>query len=152
MARLVQSIRDNPEYFNARPLILSDRTGEIVIIAGNQRYEAAMFLKMKRVPTYLIKGLSEEEEREIIIRDNVSNGVWDYDELYNSWNEFELTKWGLDIKFPDYTEEAPEPTETISTTIRLEYTREDYERVKNYLALIDASPEQAVWKLCGFEK
>lgn len=33
---LCKSIQDNPDYFEARPVILSDRTGEFVIIAGNQ--------------------------------------------------------------------------------------------------------------------
>ena len=41
---LVKSIKDNPDYFEARPLLLSDRTGELVIIAGNQRYDAAKVL------------------------------------------------------------------------------------------------------------
>ena len=47
--KLVQSIEANPDYFEARPLILSDRTGELVIIAGNQRYRAAKELKLKEV-------------------------------------------------------------------------------------------------------
>jgi hypothetical protein len=34
--KLVKSINDNPDYFEARPVILSDRTGELIIIAGNQ--------------------------------------------------------------------------------------------------------------------
>ena len=52
---LVKSIKDNPDYFEARPLLLSDRTGELVIIAGNQRYDAAKYLGLKEVPTYLLK-------------------------------------------------------------------------------------------------
>lgn len=46
-AILVTSIRNNPDYLEARPLILSNRTGQLVIIAGNQRYEAARQLKIK---------------------------------------------------------------------------------------------------------
>ena len=55
---LVKSIKDNPDYFEARPLLLSDRTGELVIIAGNQRYDAAKYLGLKEVPTYLLTGLT----------------------------------------------------------------------------------------------
>lgn len=40
MRILKESIHSNPDYFEARPIILSDRTGELVIIAGNQRYDA----------------------------------------------------------------------------------------------------------------
>ena len=92
---LCDSIRDNPVYFEARPIILSNRTGELVIIAGNQRYEAAKFLKMKEVPTFLIENLTEEKEKEIAIRDNVSNGEFDWDILANEWSVFPLADWGV---------------------------------------------------------
>ncbi len=95
--KLAQSIEANPDYFEARPLILSDRTGELVIIAGNQRYRAAKELKLKEVPTFLIKDLTEEREKEIIIRDNVSNGQWDFDLLANEWDVEQLEEWGLDV-------------------------------------------------------
>ena len=94
---LCDSIRDNPEYFKARPCILSNRTGELVIIAGNQRYEAAKFLRLKEVPTYLIEGLTEAKEREIVIRDNISNGEFDMDTLANSWSDLPLDSWGVDL-------------------------------------------------------
>ena len=97
LARLAKSVEDNPDYFAARPLILSDRTGELVIIAGNMRYEAACKLKLKEAPTFLMEGLSEEREREIIIRDNVNNGTFDWDALANSWSDEPLADWGVDI-------------------------------------------------------
>jgi hypothetical protein len=86
---LCTSIKKNIDYFEARPLILSDRTGELVVIAGNQRYKAAESLGLKEVPTYLMKNLTEETEREIVIRDNISNGDWDFDLLANEWNNGE---------------------------------------------------------------
>lgn len=94
---LCRSIADNPDYFEARPLILSDRTGELVIIAGNQRYEAAKHNKLKEVPTCLLTDLTEEREREIIIRDNVANGEWDMDLLANEWDSAQLMEWGVEI-------------------------------------------------------
>jgi len=94
---LCDSIRDNPKYFEARPVILSNRTGEMVIIAGNQRYEAAKSLKLKEVPTFLIEGLDEAKEREIIIRDNISNGEFDMDALANEWSDLPLVDWGVDL-------------------------------------------------------
>jgi len=94
---LCDSIRDNPKYFEARPIILSNRTGEMVIIAGNQRYEAAKSLKLKEVPTFLIEGLDEAKEREIIIRDNISNGEFDFDLLANEWSDLPLVEWGVDL-------------------------------------------------------
>lgn len=150
MAKLIQSLRDNPKHFKARPLILSDRTGELVIISGNQRYEAAKFLEMDVVPTYLLQGLTEDQESEIIIRENINNGEWNLDELHNSWNINQLADWGLNIAFPEPAEEPEEmQQQPESTVIKLEYTYEDYLKVKEQLTKIDASPEQAVWKLLG---
>lgn len=83
----------------ARPLILSDRTGELVIIGGNMRYEACIELGIEEVPTHLIEWLSEEDEREIIIRDNVNNGEWDMEALANEWSDDPLAEWGVDISF-----------------------------------------------------
>lgn len=116
MERLKKSIKDNPDYFEARPIILSNRTGELVILAGNQRYEAAKALKMDEVPTFLLEGLTEAREREIIIRDNVSNGEWDMDLLANEWDTQELTDWGVDITWDEpeqevIEDEAPEVNE-----------------------------------------
>lgn len=105
---LVKSIQDNPDYFEARPLLLSDRTGELVIIAGNQRYDAAKAIGMKEVPTYLLHGLTEEREREIVIRDNVNNGEWDIDKLTEEWSDLDLADWGLDLELEEDGQEIKE--------------------------------------------
>jgi hypothetical protein len=98
---LVKSIQDNQDYFEARPIILSNRTGELVIIAGNQRYKAAKKIGLKQVPTFVLSGLTEEKEKEIIIRDNVSNGDWDMESLVTDayWNTCPFDDWGLDVEW-----------------------------------------------------
>lgn len=104
--KLKQSIKNNADYFEARPIILSDRTGELVILAGNQRYKAAKAIGLKEVPTILLPNLTEEREREIIIRDNVENGDWDWDELANAWDADVLDSWG--VKMPVWDENQTE--------------------------------------------
>ena len=74
---LVKSIKDNPQFFEARPILLSDRTGELVIIAGERRSEAARVLGLEKAPTILLTGLTEAQEDEIMVRDNTHSGVWD---------------------------------------------------------------------------
>ena len=91
---LCQSIKDNPKFFEARPLILSNRTGELIIIAGNQRYEAAKAVGLKEAPTYMIEGLTEEQEKEITVRDNAHQGEWDFD-ILSTWDDFPLVEWGI---------------------------------------------------------
>lgn len=96
MDKLVNSIKNNEDYFEARPIIVSDRTGENVIIAGNQRLRASKIIGLQEVPTVIMHGLTEEKEREIAIRDNVELGDWDYEILANEWDEGELREWGGD--------------------------------------------------------
>lgn len=115
--KLKKSIQDNADYFEARPIILSDRTGELVILAGNQRYKAAKAIGLKEVPTILLPNLSEEREKEIIIRDNVENGDWDWDALANEWDASMLDSWGVDLptdlkpQLEIIEDEAPEAQE-----------------------------------------
>lgn len=113
--KLKKSLQDNADYFEARPIILSDRTGENIILAGNQRYKAAKALKMEQVPTITLHGLTEAREREIIIRDNVNNGEWDFDELANEWDEQELEDWGLDLPRPKTYEDGAISRDFITT-------------------------------------
>lgn len=41
--------------------------------------------------------LSDEEQREFIIKDNVGYGEWDMDALANEWDAEDLNGWGLDL-------------------------------------------------------
>ena len=95
---LIKSIEENPFYFEARPILLSDRTGELVIIGGERRSEAALKLGMKRVPTILLPGLTEEKEDEIMVLDNTHAGVWDeakLREISAKWSVDKVQHWGV---------------------------------------------------------
>ena len=76
--RLVKSLRESPDLFEARPLLCSDRTGKLLILGGNMRYLAAKELNYTEVPVIIMHGLSEEQEKPIIIRDNGGFGEWDF--------------------------------------------------------------------------
>ena len=83
----------------ARPFILSKRGKKLVVIGGNQRLKVATKLGLESVPTVLLEGLTEDQEREIIIRDNVSNGEWDVAQLQNDWVKSDLENWGVNCDF-----------------------------------------------------
>lgn len=106
---LVESIKENPEFFYARPILLSDRTGELIAFAGNKRLAAAYKAGLKLVPTILFKGLTEAKERELAIRDNVQNGEWDKESLVEFWNDIPLIDLGLDIELAVDPLESMEP-------------------------------------------
>ena len=114
LERLKESIRNNPDYLEAHPLVLSDRTGELVVIDGNQRLRACLEMGWEEVPTALLHGLDEEREKEIIIRANVNNGKWDIDKLL-AWNPDDLMNWGVDgISFPQINDEPWKVDETVN--------------------------------------
>jgi len=95
--KLVKSLKDAPDLFDARPLLCSNRTGELIVFGGNMRLRAAQELKYKAVPVIVIADLTETQEREIAIKDNGSFGQWDFDTLANEWSDFPLAEWGVDI-------------------------------------------------------
>lgn len=131
---LCQSIKDNPHYFEARPVICDKN---YIIWAGNQRYRAGKHIGMKAVPTVVLD-IPEAQLREIMIRDNVSNGDWDTGLLASLYSNSELEKWGLDLsQFGVDTSEDEKPDELTADksdnkpTIKLTFQSvEDLENAK----------------------
>jgi len=94
LEKLAKSISENPEYFEARPII-TDKN--FVIYAGNSRYKAAKKLGLEKVPVHILD-LPEDKMREIMIRDNVNNGDWDMYLLAEDWTTDTLIDFGLEFK------------------------------------------------------
>jgi hypothetical protein len=92
--KLVRSLQEFPAMLEYRPVIVNQ---DMVILAGNMRYKAAKYLGYDKIPTIIAKELTEKEQRELIIKDNVGYGEWDWDMLANQWDNEELDSWGLDI-------------------------------------------------------
>lgn len=112
LEKLVDSIRING-FWKHRPITLSDRTGQLIVLAGNMHLKAAKKLKMGMVPTVLYHDLTEEQEREIILRDNINNGQWDFQALQGDFFEgIDFDFMGLDIPSMD---EEPESKKKKST-------------------------------------
>jgi hypothetical protein len=120
---LKKSIEDNPDLLEARPLILSNRTGKNIVIGGNQRLQVVKDLGWLTVPCVMFPDLTEEKEREIMIRDNVSNGDWDFDKLKADWDSTELNEWGLDVPWWDddeFDDQVSHPVEEKSVIVTSE--------------------------------
>lgn len=94
MKRLVKSIQDFPEMTELRPIVVDENN---VILGGNMRYRAMQQLGYKQTEVVKVSGLSDEQKREFIIKDNVPFGDWDWDELANSWDAERLNEWGLEF-------------------------------------------------------
>lgn len=111
---LCQSIKDNPEYMPARPIVVDECN---TILGGNMRWRACKELGMTEIPSdwvRQVKGWSTEKKRRFIILDNQSFGEFDFDALGNEWDIPELLAAGFteeelgDIRVPDF---QPTPAE-----------------------------------------
>ena len=91
--KLVQSIKDFPEMLNIRPIVVNK---DMIILGGNMRYKACKEAGLKEVPI-IITDLTEDQQREFLIKDNTSGGEWTWEVLANEWDSEQLEAWGLDI-------------------------------------------------------
>lgn len=98
LAKLVNSIRKHG-FWDHRPIAISARGNQEFVICGNQRLKAAKKIGLKKVPVVVYRELSEQEENDIIIRDNVNNGEWDFAILENDdrWANIDFGDIGLDM-------------------------------------------------------
>lgn len=55
-----------------------------------------------------VEQMTEEEQREFVIKDNVGFGEWNFDALANEWDDVQLTEWGMNLPHPDDMEEKEE--------------------------------------------
>ena len=104
--RLVDSIKING-FWKHRPLALVRRGERLVVLAGNQRLKAARKLKLQSVPCVIYSETTKDEELDIIARDNINNGEWDYGILQTSeeWAAVDFDFMGLTI--PEEKEDKP---------------------------------------------
>lgn len=134
--KLVQSIIDFPEMLKIRPIVVNE---DMIILGGNMRFKACKEAGLKEVPIIKTKGLSEEKQREFLIKDNIAGGEWDWNLLANEWDEIKLTEWGLDVwqqpTEPDYSilddedvsEQLSDMTNGVKKAIQIEFEAEHYE-------------------------
>jgi ParB-like chromosome segregation protein Spo0J len=133
-AKLVQSIKDFPEMLNIRPIVVND---DMIILGGNMRFKACKEAGLKEVSIIKVSGLSEEKQREFLIKDNLSGGEWDWT-LLQDWNELELEEWGLEVwqkpadvdysilDEEDVSEQLEQMTDGVKKAIQIEFEAEHY--------------------------
>jgi site-specific DNA-methyltransferase (adenine-specific) len=99
-AKLVASIKEFPKMLEIRPIVVND---DMIVLGGNMRLKACIHAGLKEVPIIKVTDLTEQEQKQFIIKDNVSGGEWDWNMLANEWDAEELDAWGLDV--PDFGKE-----------------------------------------------
>ena len=93
-AKLVKSINEFPQMLNLRPIVVND---DMVVLGGNMRLKACKEAGLKDIPIIKASELTEQQQKEFIVKDNVGYGEWDWSDLANNWDSDQLEEWGLDI-------------------------------------------------------
>jgi len=134
--KLVKSIKEAPWMLQLRSIIVND---DNIVLGGNQRLRACKEAGLKEV--YIIKAssLTEEQQREFIVKDNISSGEWDWDALANEFEAEKLEEWGLELPIDERIDEMEEDEE-----IELEQSVQ-LEPPKEYI-LIMAEPNSVDWE------
>ena len=104
-AKLVKSIQDFPEMLEIRPIVVN---ADMMVLGGNMRLKACKEAGLKEVVIIVADNLSEDQQKEFLIKDNVSGGDWDFD-LLADWDSDQLEEWGLEV--PEFGAEELEAVE-----------------------------------------
>ena len=89
-----------------RPIVVNK---DMIVLGGNMRLKACKEAGLTEIPIIKAEDLTEEQQREFIIKDNVGYGEWDWELIANEWDTQKLNEWGLDI--PDFKAEEIEAVE-----------------------------------------
>ncbi len=152
--KLVQSIKDFPEMLNIRPIVVNQ---DMIILGGNMRYKACKEAGLKEIPV-IVTDLTEEQQREFLIKDNTSGGEWDWEVLANEWDNEQLADWGLDLvgfdaNAEDYGEDFSLADGDKAPFQQMTFTLADEqaEQIKNAIADIKATEEYKYCETLGNE-
>jgi len=149
--KLVASIKGFPEMLALRPIVVNE---DMVVLGGNMRLKACKEAGLKEVPIIKASELTDEQQKEFIIKDNVGFGDWDWEMIANEWDTEELTNWGLDI--PDFAVknlEAEEDDFEIPDEVTTDIVLGDlFEIGEHRLLCGDSTDSDQVAKLMNNEK
>ena len=137
---LRKSIQEFGEMLDIREIVIDENN---VVLGGNMRLKVLQELNIAEVSVKKVLGLSEQQKREFVIKDNVNFGEWNWDDLANKWNTVQLNEWGLDLWNPEedlFKEDEIKETKDLSgedvVDFKLELTFEnEEEQEKNYILL-----------------
>ena len=104
-----------------RPIVVNDN---MIVLGGNMRLKACKAAGLKEVPIIKASELTEDEQRQFIIKDNVSGGEWDWEMLSTEWDSEQLEDWGLDVPADWGEEEVLEAKEPNDLSDQLKETFE----------------------------
>lgn len=151
--KLLKSIQDLPQMLGYRPIVVNS---DLVVLGGNMRLKALKELKYKEVPIIIADELTEDQQKEFLIKDNLGYGEWDWDMIANEWDLPLLEDWGMDLPTDFTTQEeldAVEDNFDVPNEIQTDIVLGDlFEIGKHRLLCGDSTDSDAIAKLMNKEK
>jgi hypothetical protein len=96
--QLCESIKEDPELLNLRPLLVYSLGDRYVVIDGNMRVKALRDMAHVTAPCEVLQeGTTPEQMKRYIAKTNSAFGDWDWDALANEWDCDPLDDWGIDL-------------------------------------------------------
>ena len=138
-SKLVKSIKEFPKMLEIRPIVVN---ADMIVLGGNMRLKACKEAGLKEVPVIFAHDLTEDEQKQFIIKDNLGFGEWDWDMLANEWEPELLEDWGLEVwKAPaqvDYSilddedlgDQLSDMTNGVKKAIQIEFEAEHYDEAQ----------------------
>lgn len=150
--KLVKSIKEFPEMLEIRPIVVNN---DMIVLGGNMRLKACKEAGLKEIPIIKASDLTEDQQREFIIKDNVGFGEWDWELIASEWDTEILPEWGLDL--PEFeTEEVLEAQEDdyeVPDEIKTDIVLGDLIEIGEHRLLCgDSTDSEQVEKLMNGEK
>jgi ParB-like chromosome segregation protein Spo0J len=109
MDRLVKSLQDFPEMMKLREIVVDET---MTCLGGNMRTLALRKAGVKEATAKIVKGLTPEQKREFIVKDNGAWGAWNFDALANTWSDLPLVDWGVELPV-DWLKPIPDENKPI---------------------------------------
>jgi DNA modification methylase len=150
--KLVKSIKEFPKMLEIRPIVVNQ---DMIVLGGNMRLKASKEAGLKEVFIVKADDLSEDEQKQFIIKDNVGFGEWNWEMLANEWESDLLEEWGLDVPDLSITEEpaAEEDDYEMPDEVQTDIVLGDlFEIGEHRLLCGDSTDSDAVAKLMNGEK
>jgi len=143
--KLVKSIKEFPEMLKLRPIVVNS---DMVVLGGNMRLKACKEAGLKEVWVLKADDLTEKQQREFIVKDNVGFGEWDWDVLGNEWNTQQLEDWGMEVIGFDVDEDDLSDSFSLPDGDKAPFQQQTYtladaqaEQIKNAIADVKKTEE-----------
>ena len=94
MDRLVKSLQEFPEMLEIKEIVVDET---MTIIGGNMRYAALKKMGREQCKAKIVTGLTEDQKREYIIKDNIALGEWEKTIIAKKYSDLDLKTWGIDL-------------------------------------------------------